>query len=221
MTDKYDVLFKIIVVGDSGVGKSNIITRYVDESFTLESKTTIGVEYYFKTCIIDDLTIKLQIWDTAGQERFRSIITSYYRGASGVLLIYDITKINSFNNINRWIDDIKKGCDENAVIMLVGNKADLENLRTVNSKLALDFAKHNDMLFCEASALDDFNIQTAFDDLVIAMAQKNNVQKNLGDTPYNKHMNNVLRNTKDHIVIKLDDEDNKDKVITKDNCMCK
>ena len=121
--DSYDYLFKIVVIGDSGVGKSNILSRYVKDTFSTDSKTTIGVEFASKQLTIKDKTIKIQIWDTAGQERFRSVSSYYYKGAVGALLCYDITRESTFENLSKWLSEMKEFAEPYACIMLVLTKA--------------------------------------------------------------------------------------------------
>jgi Ras-related protein Rab-11A len=144
--DDYDLIFKVVLIGDSGVGKSNILTRYLKDEFSLNTKTTVGVEFGTKQIAVDDIKIKAQIWDTAGQERYRSITNAYYKGSKGALLVYDITKRNTFENVDRWLEEFKKNCDPDISIILIGNKCDLENDREVTveegQKKSLDLSKN-------------------------------------------------------------------------------
>ncbi|KAI9284948.1 GTP-binding protein [Umbelopsis sp. AD052] len=161
--DEYDYLFKLVLIGDSGVGKSNLLSRFTSNEFNLESKSTIGVEFATKNIVIDGHTIKCQIWDTSGQERYRAITGAYYRGAVGALLVYDITRPSSFQNIDHWLKELKDHADENIVMMLVGNKSDLaESSRGVPTNDGGAFAEDNKMLFFETSALDATNVDAAF-----------------------------------------------------------
>ena len=141
--DDYDYLFKLVLIGDSGVGKSNLLSRFTRNEFNLESKTTIGVEFATKNSIIEDKVIKAQIWDTAGQERYRAITGAYYRGAVGALVVYDISKFPTFQSMNKWMKELKEHSDPNIIVMLVGNKSDLKHLRVVKQDDALDFADKN------------------------------------------------------------------------------
>ena len=126
------MLFKIVLVGDSGVGKTNLLTRFSKNEFSLESKTTIGVEFATKTITTETgHVIKAQIWDTAGQDRYRAIASSYYKGAAGALVVYDITKPQSFENVDKWLKEVREHGAENMVLMLIGNKSDLEKDRQV------------------------------------------------------------------------------------------
>ena len=141
--DEYDFLFKVVLIGDSGVGKSNLLSRFTKNEFNLESKTTIGVEFATKTIETEGKIIKAQIWDTAGQERYRAITSAYYRGAVGALLVFDITKDQTFKNIDRWLQELKDHADQNIVIMLVGNKTDLDHLRDVKVEESKQYAEEN------------------------------------------------------------------------------
>merc|ERR1719440_2546576 len=152
--DDYDYLFKVVLIGDSGVGKSNLLSRFTRNEFCLESKSTIGVEFATRSLPIDGKTIKAQIWDTAGQERYRAITSAYYRGAVGALLVYDITKTVTFENVERWLKELRDHADSNIVIMLVGNKSDLKNIRGVETDEAMSFAEQHNLAFIETSALD-------------------------------------------------------------------
>uniref|UniRef100_A0A4W5NBS1 Ras-related protein Rab-25 n=1 Tax=Hucho hucho TaxID=62062 RepID=A0A4W5NBS1_9TELE len=138
--DEYDYLFKVVLIGDSGVGKSNLLSRFTRNEFNLESKSTIGVEFATRSIQVDGKTIKAQIWDTAGQERYRAITSAYYRGAVGALLVYDIAKHLTYENVERWLKELRDHADNNIVIMLVGNKSDLRHLRAVPTDEACAFA---------------------------------------------------------------------------------
>ena len=164
----YDFLFKIVLVGtliksgDSAVGKTNLLSRFVMNKFDLESKSTIGVEFATRNVKADNKMIKAQIWDTAGQERFRSITSAYYKGANGALIIYDITKKSSFENAEKWLKELRTHCPENIIIMLVGNKCDLAHLRAVSQEEAIGYSEKNKMAFIESSALDSTNVEASF-----------------------------------------------------------
>jgi len=160
--DEYDYLFKVVLIGDSGVGKSNLLSRFTRNEFNLESKSTIGVEFATRSIQCDSKTIKAQIWDTAGQERYRAITSAYYRGAVGALLVYDISKSESYNNVERWLNELRDHADSNIVIMLVGNKSDLRHLRAVQTDQASAFAEKHGLSFIETSALDSTNVELAF-----------------------------------------------------------
>ncbi|KAK8530101.1 hypothetical protein V6N13_102978 [Hibiscus sabdariffa] len=160
--DEYDYLFKVVLIGDSGVGKSNLLSRFTRNEFCLESKSTIGVEFATRTLQVEGRTVKAQIWDTAGQERYRAITSAYYRGALGALLVYDVTKPTTFENVNRWLKELRDHADSNIVIMLVGNKTDLKHLRAVSTEDGQSYAEKEGLSFIETSALDATNVEKAF-----------------------------------------------------------
>ncbi|XP_042494630.1 ras-related protein RABA2a [Macadamia integrifolia] len=160
--EEYDYLFKVVLIGDSGVGKSNILSRFTRNEFCLESKSTIGVEFATRTLQVEGKTIKAQIWDTAGQERYRAITSAYYRGALGALLVYDVTKPTTFENVSRWLKELRDHADSNIVIMLIGNKTDLKHLRAVATEDAQGFAEKEGLSFIETSALEATNVEKAF-----------------------------------------------------------
>lgn len=162
LDDDYDFLFKVVLIGDSGVGKSNLLSRFTRNEFSLESKSTIGVEFATRSIQVDGKTIKAQIWDTAGQERYRAITSAYYRGAVGALLVYDITKHTTFENVSRWLKELRDHADANITIMLVGNKCDLKHLRSVDTQEAQQFCEQEGLSLIETSALDATNVDTAF-----------------------------------------------------------
>ncbi|KAK4438381.1 Ras-related protein RABA2a [Sesamum alatum] len=160
--EDYDYLFKVVLIGDSGVGKSNLLSRFTRNEFCLESKSTIGVEFATRTLQVEGRTVKAQIWDTAGQERYRAITSAYYRGALGALLVYDVTKPTTFENVSRWLKELRDHADSNIVIMLIGNKTDLKHLRAVATEDAQGFAEREGLSFIETSALEATNVEKAF-----------------------------------------------------------
>ncbi|OMJ84264.1 hypothetical protein SteCoe_14687 [Stentor coeruleus] len=160
--DSCSYVFKYIIVGDSCVGKSCFMLRFTDNRFKADHDITIGVEFGSKILKVNKNLIKVQIWDTAGQESFRSIARSYYRGAVGVILMYDITNKDSFINIYRWLNEIKEQSTHQLSITLVGNKLDLETQRVIKTAEAQEFATNNNMLFTESSALTGVNIESVF-----------------------------------------------------------
>ncbi|KAB5574479.1 hypothetical protein DKX38_001673 [Salix brachista] len=236
--EEYDYLFKVVLIGDSGVGKSNLLSRFTRNEFCLESKSTIGVEFATRTlqvtitllsiylltatlfliclnsecfatglifdlrfstvsgsislrqevlskliageesvplrekadnmagvdvtCYVEARTVKAQIWDTAGQERYRAITSAYYRGALGALLVYDVTKPTTFENVSRWLKELRDHADSNIVIMLIGNKTDLKHLRAVATEDAQSYAEKEGLAFIETSALEATNVEKAF-----------------------------------------------------------
>jgi len=168
----YDYLFKILLVGESGVGKSCLLLRYADDSFTDAFISTIGVDFKIKTVTINDKTVKLQIWDTAGQERFRTITTTYYRGAHGVILAYDITDRVSFSRLPNWLAEIQRFAKEDVVILLVGTKLDLAEKREVSTQEGKDFAAKHNMQFLEASSKSKMGVDEAFSTLGTTIISK-------------------------------------------------
>ncbi|KAE8712231.1 Ras-related protein Rab11C [Hibiscus syriacus] len=159
---EYDYLYKIVLIGDSGVGKSNILSRFTRNEFCLESKSTIGVEFATRTLQVEGKIVKAQIWDTAGQERYRAITSAYYRGAVGALLVYDITKRQAFDNVQRWLRELRDHADSNIVVMMAGNKSDLNHLRAVSGDDGHALAEKEGLSFLETSALEATNIEKAF-----------------------------------------------------------
>jgi len=160
--DNCDYVFKYIIVGDSSVGKSCFMLRFVDNRFKADHDITIGVEFGAKNIKIHKQTIKLQIWDTAGQESFRSIARSYYRGAVGVVLMFDITNKDSFLNVYRWLSEIREQGSTYVSIVLVGNKTDLAGKRMVKSEEAKEFADNQNLKYFETSALSGSNVESVF-----------------------------------------------------------
>ncbi|KAJ7946557.1 Ras-related protein like [Quillaja saponaria] len=160
--EEYDYLFKTVLIGDSGVGKSNLLSRFTRNEFCLESKSTIGVEFATRTLQVEGRTVKAQIWDTAGQERYRAITSAYYRGALGALLVYDVTKPTTFENVSRWLKELRDHADANIVIMLIGNKTDLKHLQAVATEDAQSYAEKEGLSFIETSALEATNVEKAF-----------------------------------------------------------
>ncbi len=157
---------KLILVGDSGVGKTNILSKYLKNDFDPDSKATVGVEFGTKNIEIDNKRIKVQIWDTAGQERYKSITSTYYKGAKGAFIVYDITRKSTFDNIDKWIGDLKNNGDENMIVYLVGNKSDLNDMREVRKDEAMTKSEKFNIAFSETSALYGDNIHKIFQDLM-------------------------------------------------------
>ena len=157
-----DHIFKVLIIGDSSVGKSNILLRFSDNIFHDTFLPTIGVDFKIRSVKMGDQTIKLNIWDTAGQERFKTITSTYYKGAHGIILAYDITDRESFNNVNNWLAEVKKHAGPQVIKLLVGNKCDLENERVVTSKEAKEFSESLGISFLETSAKQKINIDEAF-----------------------------------------------------------
>ena len=160
--DSYDLLYKIIIVGDTCVGKSNILSRYIKNVFREDSKSTVGVELGNKLLKVKGTNTKLQIWDTAGQERYRSITSSYYKGSHGCFIVYDITNEQSFENVEKWFEQVQKEGSKDISIILVGNKCDLENERKVPKEKGEEKAKLLNIPFFETSALSNIKIEDIF-----------------------------------------------------------
>ena len=161
-SDNYEQLYKIIIIGDSGVGKSNILGRYLNNEFREDTKSTVGVEFGSKRLMLENIAIKLQIWDTAGQERYRAITSAYYKGSKGCFIVYDITNKQSFDDIQKWYEEIKRSGDKDISIILVGNKCDLEKERKISSEMAKNKAKEMNCAFYETSALSNIMIKDVF-----------------------------------------------------------
>ena len=158
---KYDHLFKLLIIGESGVGKTCLLLRFTDDSFTANHLTTIGIDFKIKIINLENKLIKLQIWDTAGQERFRTITKTYYKGAHGIILTYDVTDINSFKNIRNWIKQIEQNAQNTVSKVLVGNKCD-KSERAVSFEEGQKLAKEFGMEFFETSAKSNINVSETF-----------------------------------------------------------
>jgi small GTP-binding protein len=175
--EDYDYLYKFVLIGDSGVGKSNISSMFIRNEFNTESKSTIGVEFANSTIVVNKNKIRIQLWDTAGQERYRAITTAYYRNAVGIILIYDITSRKSFDNIVYWLREIKDHAPTNVTIYLIGNKCDLAHLRDVSTSEGAEYATKNNLKFVEISALTGSNVQKMFNDSAKDVFEKLNVDE--------------------------------------------
>nr|GMC50792.1 ras-related protein RABA1f [Ipomoea batatas] len=169
--EDYDWLFKVVLIGDSGVGKSNLRSRFTQNKFSLEPKKTVGVEFATHIVRVDDAKVKAQIWDTTDQERYRAIVPAYYRGAVGALLVYDVTRHVTFENVESWLVELRDFTD-NIVVLLVGNKADLHHLRAVSTEDAKAFAEKEGTYFMETSALESLNVQNAFTEVLTQIRRK-------------------------------------------------
>ncbi|CAI7721008.1 Ras-like protein ORAB-1 [Plasmodium vivax India VII] len=176
MNDSYDSLFKILLIGDSGVGKSCLLLRFADDTYTDSYISTIGVDFKIKTIEIEDKIIKLQIWDTAGQERFRTITSSYYRGAQGIIIVYDVTDRDSFNNVKNWIIEIEKYASEDVQKVLIGNKIDLKNDRNVSYEEGKELADSCNIQFLETSAKIAHNVEQAFKTMAHEIKNKSQLE---------------------------------------------
>ena len=179
--EDYDFIFKVLLLGNSDVGKSSLLIRYVDQTWTEAFVPTIGVDFKVKTLEIENKKVKMQIWDTAGQERFRNVISSYFRGSHGLFLIYDITNKESFKNLENWLIEIEKNASENVLKVLIGNKNDLEEERQISYDEGKMFADRNGLEFIETSAKTNNNVTQAFEilgKLMMKGAKKGNIENN-------------------------------------------
>eukprot|EP00597_Dinobryon_sp_UTEXLB2267_P003274 CAMPEP_0170075736 /NCGR_PEP_ID=MMETSP0019_2-20121128/12830_1 /TAXON_ID=98059 /ORGANISM="Dinobryon sp., Strain UTEXLB2267" /LENGTH=205 /DNA_ID=CAMNT_0010286917 /DNA_START=126 /DNA_END=743 /DNA_ORIENTATION=+ len=167
----FDMQIKLLMIGDSGVGKTCLLLRYANDSFSPTFITTIGIDFKIKNIQLDGKRIKLQIWDTAGQERFRTITTSYFRGAQGILLVYDVTDRNSFISIRNWVAQIQVHADVNVNKILIGNKCDVAEQRVITYEEGESLAKEYNIHFYETSAKQDMNVEKSF--ITIATDVKN------------------------------------------------
>merc|ERR1711988_1158168 len=162
MNPEYDYLFKLLLIVDSGVGKSCLLLRFADDTYTESYISTIGVDFKIRTIDLDGKTVKLQIWDTAGQERFRTITSSYYRGAHGIIVVYDVTDKESFNNVKHWMQEIDKYAADGVNKLLVGNKCDLSSKKVVSYDEAKELSDSLGVKFMETSAKNAHNVEQAF-----------------------------------------------------------
>ena len=179
--NSYDLLYKIVIIGDTNVGKSNILSRYLTNEFTSNTKSTVGVELGIKFLKIKNTSTKIQIWDTAGQERYQAITSSYFRGSDGCFIVYDITNETSFNNIEKWFDKIHEENDKEIPVIIVGNKCDLENERKIPTEKAKEKAQNLKCAFYETSALKAINIEQIFEELVNTIYDKTGGNKSDDD----------------------------------------
>ena len=162
MNPDYDYLFKLLLVGDSGVGKSSLLIRFADDTFTESFISTIGVDFKIRTINVGGKIIKLQIWDTAGQERFRTLTTAYYRSAHGIVLVYDVNDKETYLHINQWLDEVERYACEGVNKLLVGNKCDLVGKRQIEYEAAKSFAERLQVSYIETSAKDSTNVDSVF-----------------------------------------------------------
>ncbi|KAG0243449.1 ras family-domain-containing protein [Mortierella sp. GBAus27b] len=179
----YDYLIKLLLIGDSGVGKSCLLLRFSDDSFTPSFITTIGIDFKIRTIELDGKRIKLQIWDTAGQERFRTITTAYYRGAMGILLVYDVTDERSFSNIRNWFSNIEQHASEGVNKILIGNKCDMPDKKVISKDQGQALADEFGIKFLETSAKSNICVEEAFFSLA------RDIKKRMIDTQTNQTQN--------------------------------
>ena len=196
-----DYKLKVVIVGDSGVGKSNLIKRFTTNEFLANSKATVGVEFLSKSYKINDKIFKIEMWDTAGQERYKSITSAYYKGAKGALVVYDTTSAQSFENVDKWYNEIKEKTGKDIKLILIGNKIDLAEQKVVNTDEALAKAKTWGIPLMETSAKSAVNVKEAFHDLLKEMYLE-----------MNKNMQNVEnKNLENNNGVQLDVNEKKEK----------
>ena len=172
--EEYDYIFKVLLIGNSDVGKSSLILRYVDQIWNDVFVPTIGVDFKVKSLQIDNKRVKMQIWDTAGQERFRNVISSYFKGAHGILLIYDITARESVKELENWLGEVERNATPQVLKILIGNKCDLDEQRQITVDEGEAFAARNGMKFIETSAKNNTNVNEAFEALAKIMVESSN-----------------------------------------------
>ncbi len=170
--EEYEMMFKVVLVGDSFVGKTNIMSKYLKNEFHDDSKATVGVEFGSKQFNIEGHTIKAQIWDTAGQERYKAITSAYYKGAKGAFIVYDITRKNSFESIEKWVSDVTAVADKKITIVLIGNKSDLEDQRQVTKEQGEEKSNKLEIAFLETSAFSGENLDKAFEMMINEVYKK-------------------------------------------------
>ena len=180
-SENYEQLYKIIIVGDSGVGKSNILGRYINNIFKQDTKSTVGVEFASKKIKANGVNIKLQIWDTAGQERYRSITSAYYRGSKGCFIVYDISSAQTFESVEKWYEEVLKSGEKDISVILIGNKCDLENERKVTVEMGENKARNLNCPFFETSALNNIHIEDVFQSIAENIYNRCKNEKNLDD----------------------------------------
>ncbi|KAL0488344.1 Ras-related protein Rab [Acrasis kona] len=171
--EEYDLLVKLLVIGDSGVGKSSLLLRYAEGTFSEHHLATIGVDFKLRTDTVLNKRVKIQVWDTAGQERFKSIAIGYYRGAHGIAIVYDVTNEQSFNNVKNWLEQITDHASEHAQLILVGNKCDLDRERCVDRARGEELANSLKIPFVETSAKNSVNVEAAFSKVVTKVVEDN------------------------------------------------
>lgn len=183
-TKSYDYLFKLLLIGDSGVGKTSILFKFSEDTFSPAFISTIGIDFKIRTIEVDGKKIKLQVWDTAGQERFRTITTAYYRGAMGIMLVYDVSNLKSFENISNWIRNIEMHATQDVELMILGNKCDIADKRQVSKEKGEQLALQHSIKFMETSAKANINIEEAF--VTLARDIKLKMEKRIEDSNINR-----------------------------------
>lgn len=185
--EECNMIFKVILIGDSGVGKTNILSRYIRDEFSIETKATVGVEFGCKVIKQNDAKIKVQIWDTAGHERYKSITNAYYKGSRGALIVYDISRRDTFLSIDKWIGELKNHGEADVCMILIGNKTDLQEYRQVTQEEAFKKAEQYKIAYCETSAMQAVNIQKAFTIMIDEIYKKMNQSIEDDKTPGLNH----------------------------------
>jgi len=222
----YDYFIKIVLVGNSAVGKSSLMIRYTDDQFKEAYSNTIGVDFRFKTVIVDGARVKLQIWDTAGQEKFRTITATYYKGADAVILVYDMTDERSFKEIESyWVEEIKKNVSEISTFMILGNKADLQDKKVVDPAMAQRLTiGSSPCIFFEVSAKSDQNVQKAFEELarqyIAKRLEKRKAKKEELSGKMQSQQSGITEEDKADIYSLHMQLSEKDKQQKKENCNC-
>ena len=219
MTDEFDIIFKIVLIGDSGVGKTNLLGRYLKKEYKEETKATVGVEFGEKKYELNGLKIKAQIWDTAGQERYKAITSMYYKGAKGALIVFDLSSKNTFQNVEKWYNEIKKTADPNINLILIGNKSDLKDKRQISTEEGENKAKEMNVAYLETSALNSDNVDKAFDLLIQEITKK--MKKEIEEEEYEEndiHDDNKIQDVKENKTINLNTNNKVSKGNLKENC---
>lgn len=210
--------YKLIFLGDQSVGKTSIINRFIFDTFDGKDHPTVGIDFISKTLYHDEKSVKLQLWDTAGQERFRSLIPNYIRDSAVALVVYDITKEESYNNIPRWLQDVRSERGHDIVIVIVGNKTDLERKRVIQREVAEEFAREHETLFMEVSAKMGDNVNNLFQTIASVLPGNENrgflTDNNFPMTSMVGLNQNINLTNRGH------DEDTEEVFEQKKNCQC-
>jgi Ras-related protein Rab-1A len=198
-SSQFDYIFKVVIVGDAGVGKSALLIRYCDDVYDPNYMATIGVDFRVRTVEVDEKIVKMQIWDTAGHERFRALTQSYYRGVHAVLLCFDVTNVDSFRHCENWLKDIQKYSQVDCSIILVATKTDLVEKRLVSQSEGELFAKQHDLLYIETSSKQNVQVENSFSSVVSRRIEQCTLQKieaNKSGDPLSLHRSVPVGNRK-------------------------
>jgi small GTP-binding protein len=196
MTFEYDYLVKLLLVGDSGVGKSSLMLQHVDRVFEETYAATIGVDFKLQTCNVNDKIVRKQLWDSTGQERFMGITTGYYKGIDAIMIVYDVTSDASFNNVKKWLTSVDEYAKHNPCLMLVGNKCDCPpQKRMVDYSRGAELAKHLGIRFIETSAKAETNVDKAFEALVTEAIQQGRYSENKTKVKAHERLETMLEDT--------------------------